>query len=76
MDIVEDLKAWADRDTAMSEFGPDEHIAGIAADEIERLRAEVSNLSLANKEARKTIDRLNELIPRDACDTPQTVRER
>ncbi len=38
----------------------------VAADEISRLSCEVSNLKLANKEARKTIDRLNELIPREA----------
>ena len=34
--------------------------------ENERLLVEVSNLKLANKEARKTIDRLNTLIPREA----------
>ncbi len=34
--------------------------------DIERLECEVSNLKLANEEARKTIDRLNELIPREA----------
>ena len=39
-DLIELLRGWAERDTAMSEFGPDEHIAGIAADEIERLTAE------------------------------------
>ena len=43
-----------------------EHCA--AAEEFERLSCEVSNLKLANKEARKTIDRLNELIPREAND--------
>ena len=36
------------------------------ADELSRLSCEVSNLKLANKEARKTIDRLNALIPREA----------
>ncbi len=36
--------------------------------QVERLSCEVSNLKLANKEARKTIDRLNELIPREAND--------
>lgn len=40
-DLVKQLWAWAKRDTAMSEFGPDEHIAGIAADEIKRLKAEL-----------------------------------
>ena len=43
-DLVKQLWAWAKRDTAMSEFGPDEHIAGIAADEIERLNKEVDSL--------------------------------
>ena len=33
-----------------------------------RLSCEVSNLKLANEEARKTIDRLNALIPREAND--------
>ena len=36
------------------------------ADTMERESCEVSNLKLANEEARKTIDRLNELIPREA----------
>ena len=33
---------------------------------IRRLSSEVSNLKLANKEARKTIDRLNAMIPQEA----------
>ena len=36
------------------------------ADELSRQSCEVSNLKLANEEARKTIDRLNALIPREA----------
>ncbi len=36
--------------------------------ENERLLTEVSNLKLANEEARKTIERLNSLIPREPSD--------
>ena len=36
-----------------------------ALKEVETLSTEVSNLKLANGEARKTIDRLNALIPRE-----------
>lgn len=42
----------------------------------ELLEREVSNLTLANEEARKTIDRLNALIPReanDSCGPPMTT---
>ena len=62
-DIVERLRRWS-------------HTGGCgctrctAADEIERLTAEVSNLKLANEEARKTIESLNAMIPREACDSP------
>ena len=38
----------------------------LVADELSRLSSEVSNLKLANKEARKTIDRLNAMIPQEA----------
>lgn len=44
-DLVKQLWAWAKRDTAMSEFGPDEHIAGMAAAEIERLRAALERIA-------------------------------
>ena len=44
MDILNSLRGWAKRDTVMSEFSPDEHIAGIAATEIERLTAANQNL--------------------------------
>ena len=36
-----------------------------ALKEVETLSTEVSNLKLANGEARKTIDRLNALVPRE-----------
>lgn len=39
--------------------------------ENERLELEVSNLKLANEEARKTIERLNAMIPGDACSSAQ-----
>jgi len=39
-----------------------------AAEAIEQLTTEVSNLKLANEEARKTIDRLSGLIPREPND--------
>lgn len=36
---------------------------------ISRLSGEVSNLELANEEARKTIDRLTTLVPREPTDS-------
>ena len=38
------------------------------ADEIEKLELTIANLTLANEEARKTIDRQATLIPREAND--------
>ena len=64
-DLVKQLWAWAKRDTAMSEFGPDEHIAGIAADEIERLRKE-RDVWKANAETNLgEVDSLIELLRRE-----------
>lgn len=40
-DLLNLLRSLAERDTAMSEFGPDEHIAGIAADRLESQSAEI-----------------------------------
>ena len=45
-DLVERLRGMAERDTAMSEFGPDEHIAGIAADRIEELEGALQRLGV------------------------------
>ena len=43
-DLIERLHAWARHDTAQSEFGPDEHIAGIAADALEAKDQEIERL--------------------------------
>lgn len=41
-DIVKSLRTLARIDTADSEYAPDEHIAGIAADHIEALEAQLA----------------------------------
>ena len=54
----------------MKKLIPVEFAWDVMKAENERLLVEVSNLKLANEEARKTIDRLNTLIPREANDAP------
>ena len=49
-DLIRRLDGWAARDTVMSEFGPDEHIAGIAAKKIITLLTESSGLVAALRE--------------------------
>ena len=67
-DLVKQLWAWAKRDTAMSEFGPDEHIAGIAADELERLNKEVDSLIELLRREKVEIERLRAALERIAED--------
>lgn len=48
-DLIKRLRGWAERDTKMSEFGPDEHIAGIAADALETGSHNIDHLTADNK---------------------------
>ena len=43
-DLVKSLENWAKRDTVFSEFGTEEHIAGMAAERIKQLQEQVDRL--------------------------------
>lgn len=58
-DLVRWLRDWSERDTVMSEFGPDEHIAGMAADHIEDLESQIAGYKIRLK-------RLDEIVLKES----------